>query len=461
MKLLLKLKLLILFFSFNVQAFGQVLNTITYRDTSLPRIEIDPAHYDFVYPVEKDFYQNSSFTPPDDGRFFVQNYGPRTILNYDNHQGSDIWGHSYQNGTLTINPAALAMCEGEIVDLINGTDSLMETTTSGRTIRLRCDSNSRVFNSPINIFYRHLDSISNDLSIGDWVDKADVLGFVGASGSTSLSHLHFDYSGIPNQWGNTSSRKYLNPNRLFDPMLYPHVLGPLNNVHIEILHDWSDSTLIRIHWPHNQHINRFEFSNGSYNLVYDVEEVRASYDVFEPSIWARDSMKIFPYRTNGYRSAVYYEDTYDYPAIFPNSPDRDTNLLMYGYTHIPLTADSVVNVYDFILEDVPSNHSMSDWVIKLTDVWGYTVEGQMSSTKVQDLKVGPYNLEVFPNPTSSILTVKFDSKKDGEGISIINSQGKRLIYKNIKSGESIDVSYLSSGVYMITMEGEFIRFVKY
>ena len=71
--------------------------------------------------------------------------------------------------------------------------------------------------------------------------------------------------------------KYLNPNRLFDPTEHPHILGKLENAHIEILHDWADSTLIRIHWPHNQHINRFEFTNGTYNLVYDVEEVRASY----------------------------------------------------------------------------------------------------------------------------------------------------------------------------------------
>ena len=103
------------------------------------------------------------------------------------------------------------------------------------------------------------------------------MGFVGSSGTTSLSHLHFDFKSIPNQWGNTTTAKYLNPNRLFDPTEHPHILTKLDNAHIEILHDWSDSTLFRIHWPHNQHINRFEFTNGTYNLVYDVEEVRASY----------------------------------------------------------------------------------------------------------------------------------------------------------------------------------------
>ena len=96
--------------------------------------------------------------------------------------------------------------------------------------------------------------------------------------------------------------------RFFDPEKYPQVVGKLDNAHIEILRDWSDSTLIRIHWPHNQHINRFEFTNENYNIVYDVEEVRASYAVYEPSIWAVDGMKIFPYRTNGYRTALYYQN---------------------------------------------------------------------------------------------------------------------------------------------------------
>jgi len=364
-------------------SYCQVMSTTSYRDTSLPRIDVNPSQYGFIYPVNKDFYTNADFTPPTDGRFFVQNYGPRTLGNYDNHQGSDIWGHTVADGVLTLNPPALCMCDGTIKDIIDGTDAEVEASSPGRKIRIECDNISQVFNSPINIIFLHLDSIVASLAEEMSVSKGDTLGFVGASGYTSLSHLHFDYTGIPNQWGNTTSRKYLNPMRLFDPEVYPEVVGKLDNAHIEILHDWADSTLIRIHWPHNQHINRYEFSNGDYNLVYDVEEMRASYPIFEPSIWARDSMKIFPYRTNGFYSALYYETDYEYPAYFPNSPLRDANLAMYGFEHIPLTADTVVNVYDFMLEDVPPAHLLEDWVVKLTDVWGYTVEGTLAVLPVE------------------------------------------------------------------------------
>ena len=461
MKHLLKPALYLLLTLIFSELNGQVLNTTNYRDTTVPRIEKNPSHYGFIYPIEKDFYDSVSYTPPLDGRFFVQNYGPRTLGNYDNHQGSDIWGHSYQNGVLTYNPPALCMCDGTIEKLTDGPDSTIDLTSAGRVLRILCDSFSQVFSSPIHIVYLHLDSISSALSLGDRVSKGDTIADVGKSGTTTLTHLHFDYYAIPNLWGNSTSRKWLNPMRLFDPAEHPHVVGKLDNVHMEILKDWSDSTLIRIHWPHNQHINRYEFTNGTYNIVYDVEEVRASYAVYEPSIWARDSMKIFPYRTNGYRSALYYQINYNYPAIFPNSPNRDTNLAMYGYPHIPLTADSVVNVYDFMLEGVPSGHNVNDWVVKVTDVWGYTVEGSLSSTDIEELNSSEVDFKIYPNPASDVISFEFEGGNEINFVSISTITGELMLTKKLKnSGDTIDVSQLSNGVYLITINGKTVKFIK-
>lgn len=439
--------------------FGQVLNLTAFRDTNLPRIEINPSHYGFIFPVEKDFYDSASFTPPTDGRFLVQNYGPRTIGNYDNHQGSDIWGHTIKNGILTYNPPAVCMCDGIITGIEDGPDSIIDLSTSGRTIYYSCNSFSQVFNSQINIVYRHLDSIKSNLLVGAYVSKGDTLAFVGSSGTTSLSHLHFDFKSIPNQWGNTTTAKYLNPNRLFDPTDHPHILSKLDNAHIEILHDWADSTLIRIHWPHNQHINRFEFTNGTYNLVYDVEEVRASYSVFEPSIWAKDSMKIFPYRTNGYQTALYYQQNDTLPAIFPNSAHRDTNLQVYGYSHIPLSADSVVNVYDFVLEHVPNTHLTNDWIIKLTDVWGYTVQGQFSGVNTQNMEDLTPKLKIYPNPASNFLMIDLNKEFESSIVKIHNIYGKMVFSERITENK-IDISKLNNGIYFISLNKQTARFIK-
>ena len=83
-------------------------------------------------------------------------------LNYDNYQGS-IFGHTSENGILTYNPPALYMCDGSITGIEDGPDSVVDLTTSGRTVYYACDSFSQVFNSQINIVYRHLDSIKSSL----------------------------------------------------------------------------------------------------------------------------------------------------------------------------------------------------------------------------------------------------------------------------------------------------------
>ena len=443
-----------------MESYGQVMNTTTYRDITLPRIEILPSHYDFIYPVEKDFYDSTSFTPPTDGRFFVQNYGPHTISNYDNHQGTDIWGRTVANGILTYNPPALCMCDGVVEKLTDGPDATIDLTTSGRVVRILCDSNSQVFSSPIHIAYLHLDSISANISLNSNVQKGDTLGFVGESGTTSLDHLHLDYYGIPNQWGNSTNRKFLNPMRLFDPNEHPHVIGKLDNAHIEVLRDWADSTLIRIHWPHNQHINRFEFSNGTYNLVYDVEEVRASYAVYEPSIWARDSMKLFPIRTNGSNSANYYQLNWNYPAIFPNSPSRDTNLALYGYPHIPTTADSVVNIYDFMLLHVPANHSKKDWIVKLTDVWGYTVSGNLNPLNTSNVLTKKDRIIIHPNPARDQINIELPRHAGTTEINVFDMRGNLVLSKQEEKHHfTIDIHHLPKGIYIIkanSLQGKFM-----
>lgn len=538
----------LLFYSFGLQ--GQILDITAYRDTDLPRVELYPSHYDFIYPVNSDVLNVSNFTPPTDGRYYSQNYGPRYIIDYDNHQGLDIAGYQTIDGTLYPNPPVLSMCDGDI-----GYIKTTDTSPSGKTIRIRCDSSSTTFGTPVHIHYRHLDEFT-DLALSaegvpDYtvhVNKGDTIGYVGSTGA-SWTHLHLDYSGINPEW--SSSRRYLNPNRLFDPTLHPHVTGVLDYATIELLHDWTDSTLFRIYWPHNQHINRFEFSNMDYNLVYDVEEVRASYAVYEPSIWARDSMNIFPYRYNGQSSANYYWSTVAYPAIFPASPLRDNDPATYGFTHIPILADSVVHVYDFILHDVPPSHLTSDWVVRLSDVWGYTVEGSINPTLPVNLKTfdcslaeegillewqtasesnnsgfevlrsgdghyweelgfveGQVNsntiqyyrfvdrsglrhsnyyklrqidldgtstysktlicnhsdnkfLKIYPNPSSTKITVQFDNGKASRHLKVYNMVSRNLVLeeKIFMSGETLDVSSMEKGIYMIHIGNLRQRFV--
>src|SRR3989442_14519171 len=60
-------------------------------------------------------------------------------------------------------------------------------------------------------------------------------------------------------------------------------------------------------------------------------------------------------------------------------------------------------------------------------------------------------IKVYPNPTSNILNIKSDSKNNSI-IEITNSLGQTILKQNYS--ESIDVSKLESGYYLLKISGE-------
>lgn len=68
------------------------------------------------------------------------------------------------------------------------------------------------------------------------------------------------------------------------------------------------------------------------------------------------------------------------------------------------------------------------------------------------------NIKVFPSPTNNSFYVKGD--RNTYSFSIVNLSGQTLsTYVNIDSQETIDVSYLSSGVYLINFENTKNRYL--
>ena len=157
---------------------------------------------------------------------------------------------------------------------------------------------------------------------------------------------------------------------------------------------------------------------------------------------------------------LYYQINDTLPAIFPNSPHRDTNTQIYGYTHIPLSADTVVNVYDFVLEHVPNTHLTNDWIIKLTDVWGYTVQGQFSGVNTQNMEGLAPKLKIYPNPVDNFLMIDMDKKDELSIVKIYDIYGQIAIAERITENK-INVSKLNSGIYFISLNGLTAGFIKY
>lgn len=378
---------------FCVESGAQIMQTQTYQDATIDYIELDPTRYDFDFPIRADVLDSPNYTPNSTDLYYLKaTYGSR-YLSYrstrsDNHGGLDFW-NTIKNDGIAHSDAnkypIICMCDGVISETENGTDAAMEATSEGRSVQVTCDSNYQTIGSDIKINYRHLDSLWstpwaawNTASTTTRMNKGDTIGIVGESGSTSNVHLHLSIEGSHPDYGNAHLSAY----RVFDPTKSSAVIGTLTSAKIELLADWPDSALFRVIWPFNMSINRFEFINDGFSSVFDVEE---AYDQGSSTRDDHDVLNgfgVFSYQFNGKQTAKsrYDSEKPDIPAEYPASPQRDTNTTIWGYTHFPVTYDSIGFVYDFVVKGLPNVHSADNFIVKLSDVWGYTVQGNFAAT---------------------------------------------------------------------------------
>ena len=92
------------------------------------------------------------------------------------------------------------------------------------------------------------------------------------------------------------------------------------------------------------------------------------------------------------------------------------------------------------------------WVIKLSEM-----------VKIEELNEN--NFSIFPNPTSEILNLKWDSQYNISLIEVVNLHGNRIITQKVKGGQTstiIDVNQLPNGIYTLRFNNSWTsRFVKY
>jgi len=451
-------------------SFAQNMDVTTYRDASLPYIELDPTHYNFAYPINSDIFSIGSFTPPNDGVYLKASYGHRYLSNTssktDNHGGFDYWQNHVYQGTVYDNSNRIeitCMCDGIISEVVNGLDADLELTPGGRSVQVTCNTPSQACGGNIKINYRHLSSLGtlpttaesappNSISIS----KGDVIGVMGDIGKTTSVHLHLSTETNHPVNGNS----FVHTARLFAPTLYPNVLKPLTNATIELLHNWDDSALFRITWPFNETINRVKFINDTFSVVFNKEEAYDTGSAIRDNHDCIPNVSVFAYQFNGKQTAMsrYENEKVNMPAIYPASPQRDSDLSTYTYPHFPITNDNVAFVYDFVINNLPPSYTNDDFIVKVSDLWGYTVEGnlgtvlgvndnQLDSTKTQ--------IKIYPNPTTNQITIELDQNENIINIELFNISGKHLkTIQTSNSNEILNFNDLPTGVYFLKIESK-------
>lgn len=451
--------LAVLFFSYTA-SFSQPLTftTFNYRDLSIPYIESDPSYYQFNYPILADILDSTNFSPPDDGVYWKADFGHRYLAGRatktDNHGGFDYWQDHTYNGTVyndTNRVPIICMCDGYISEVITGSDSVLELTATGRSVQVTCDSSFQSFGNAIQINYRHLSSLGDLPGIADTaagtisIQKGDTIGKMGESGTTTNVHLHLSVQTLQPEYGNA----IVNTARLFDPTQSPGVLAPLVQAQIQLLQDWPDSALIRVIWPFNQTINQFEFVVQD-TIVFNKEEAYETGSTIRDNHDCLPGVKVFAYQFNGKQTAQarYLSEMGNMPAIYPASPNRDTSLAQYGYPHIPITHPKVAHVYDFVIHNLPPGHQTADIWVKVSDVWGYTVEGTLIPFIGIDSPL-ELQVQIFPNPTNGQLQVTID-EPGIKNMNLYDLAGKLVLRKTAQELETtMDIDHLPNGIYIL------------
>lgn len=325
-KLIVIITLLVVGLQLPFSLSGQVMNLSTYQDTSLPNIEHNPD-YGFVYPVYADVMDSISYTPSYYNRYFMSLFGPRykststsSIGYYDFHQGMDVTNLVSYNGIQyndTNEYYIVSSCDGVVNYVLDSTDIYLETTGTGRSVRIKCDSSYRNNSSwgRIYINYRHLSDLYtltdsaksvpiNTVSIS----KGDTVGMVGESGLTTNVHLHYSIQRYQSGTS-TTSFKNVHPKRIFPPDVKSHLHHSLDSVHMELLGNWTDSAVFRFTFPYNQMcVKRIEISNNIYSELYDYEHISDSLNRDNHNLIP--NLEVFAYSFNrGSKALTRYNST--------------------------------------------------------------------------------------------------------------------------------------------------------
>jgi len=338
-------------------------------------------NYSIIFPLRADVLNANpqTFTPSLNNRFYMSLFGPRyksvstsNVGYYDFHIGQDInpiltYGNTaYDENNL---PPAICACAGVVDEIVDGPDSVMEESGTGRYLTVKCNDTFAVSGwGKVLLAYRHLGSIYGNWQEGDSIFQYDTVGIVGQSGHTETNHLHYSLQKrVNNHTQNVHTMRVMNPNAA------PHLYTKMNTeVEIHQLGYWADSAAFRIVIPQNMlATKRITVSYpGEFSREYDFEDM-ADYDTD-----VRDQndfiagLAFYAYPLNHFQTANYrYEDKKDeMPSAYPASPARGNG------NYYPIPNEGLFNtpayVLDVVVTDLPDEYDISSLELSILSIHG-------------------------------------------------------------------------------------------
>ncbi|MCA6421769.1 MAG: T9SS type A sorting domain-containing protein [Flavobacterium sp.] len=116
-----------------------------------------------------------------------------------------------------------------------------------------------------------------------------------------------------------------------------------------------------------------------------------------------------------------------------------------------ITSSSSVSIGEIVV--VPQNQSQSS-----SGIIGILAQTQQT-LEVPQLELSQ-NITVFPNPTTATVYFQSDTNIVNEKVIIVNVSGQIVAQKTISAANSLDLSMLSSGIYLLQFNNKKINSFK-
>jgi hypothetical protein len=102
----------------------------------------------------------------------------------------------------------------------------------------------------------------------------------------------------------------------------------------------------------------------------------------------------------------------------------------------------------YIIYKEPKSYQISNNGVELRTL----VLSSADYEEIKQIESEISKLDVFPNPTNGVLTIKDDFKDEFRSVSLYNSLGSKMVSKNYNSNNyKLDITDLPSGVYMLVI----------
>ncbi len=193
-------------------------------------------------------------------------------------------------------------------------------------------------------------------------------------------------------------------------------------------------------------------NNVPSNLVDEDIETRWSVQDYPQSA----TIDLLGFMTITQTEITCYEDR-AYQLLIEGAMDQDgpfTTIIDRTNNNIPGTAIApIINAIDsvearYLRVTVSGADEYTGPWVSLTEVKVFG-DGEQTFTNVKDL--ADEKVRIAPNPASSLVTI--EAGEEYNTLSVYDALGKRVVQRTINQLETLDISGLQSGVYLVKLEG--------